>query len=278
MIEERLKKIDSKYEIISRFMGGMSNFTYKVKDDKENLYVYRFPGRKNYNFVNYDEEKIHLKEIEKLNISNEVVFLEPSEGLKISKYVEGENIGDDVDLELVSSILKKLHNSDVKFKDYDHLGRLKKYETLHTNDMEEYFKLKEEFLKIYDTYLKKHIKYPAHNDSQVANFIQTPSGDIKLLDWEYAGVNDYIYDIACFGNADFNMAKKLLSVYEDDVNDEKLIRLYGWRMFQCLQWFNVASFKEDIGLSKDLGVDFKMVSKKYISLANEFLNNIKTFI
>ncbi len=278
MIEERLKKIDSSYEIVSRFMGGMSNFTYKIKDDKGNFYVYRFPGRKNYNFVNYDDEKKHLKEIEVLDISNEVIFLEPSEGLKISKYVEGENIGEDVDLKLVSSILKKLHNSDVDFVDYDHLSRLKKYESLHTNDMEEYFKLKEEFLKIYDTYLKQHIKYPSHNDAQVANFIQTPEGDIKLLDWEYAAINDYIYDIACFGNADFNMAKKLLVAYEDEVTDDKLIRLYGWRMFQCLQWFNVASFKEDIGLSKDLGVDFKMVSQKYISLAQEFLEELKKFI
>ncbi len=278
MIENRLKEIDSNYEIVLRFMGGMSNFTYKIKDSDDNFFVYRFPGRKNYNFVNYDDEKLHLKEIESLNISNDVIFLKPDEGLKISKYVEGENISDDVDLNLVSDVLKKLHNSNVKFKEYDHLSRLNKYEKLHTNDMDEYFKLKEEFLTIYDKYLKQHIKYPSHNDAQVANFIQTPNGDIKLLDWEYAGINDYIYDIACFGNNDFNMAQKLLSVYEKEITDSLLIRLYGWRMFQCLQWFNVASFKEDIGLSKDLGVDFKAVSKKYISLADEFLNQLKKFI
>lgn len=277
MIEETLKSIKETYEIETRFMGGMSNFTYKIKDENGMYFVYRFPGRGNYNFVNYKDEQKHLKEIEKLNISNEVVYLKPEEGLKISTYVEGENIKEDVDLELISDILKKLHNSDVKLENYNHLKRLEKYETLHTNKQEEYLELKKKFLEIYEKDLKKHIKYPSHNDSQMANFIQTPKGNIKLLDWEYAGINDYVYDIACFGNNDFEMAKKLLETYEEKPGKEMYVRLYGWRMFQCLQWFNVASFKEEIGLSKDLGVDFKKVSENYLILARKFLKEINLY-
>ena len=38
-------------------------------------------------------------------------------------------------------------------------------------------------------------------------------------------------------------------------------------MFQCLQWFNVASYKEETGMSEKLGVDFKFVAANYLKLA-----------
>ncbi len=275
--ENQLKEINPNYKIIHRFMGGMSNFTYLIEDFKNNKkFVYRYPGKGNYNFVNYDDEKLHLKEIEKLNISNETIYLNTKKGIKIATYIEGDNIKSDVNLDSISIILKKLHNSNVKFKKYDHLKRLEKYESLHNNKVDEYFDLKSKWEEIYNNHLKEHIKYPSHNDAQFANFIQTKEKQIYLLDWEYAGINDYIYDIACFGNVDFEMAEKLLNNYEDEVDDKKIIRLYAWRMFQCLQWFNVASYKEQIGLSKDLDVDFKKVSENYIILANKFLQDINS--
>ncbi len=129
--------------------------------------------------------------------------------------------------------------------------------------------MKKKWEIIYDEHLKEHVRYPAHGDAQFANFIQTDKGEIKLLDWEYSGTNDYIYDIACFGNKDISWAIKLLKVYEGEVSNDKLVRLYGWRVFQCLQWYNVALYKEEIGLSKELSIDFLKVSKNYINLAKD---------
>ncbi|MFV0288937.1 MAG: choline/ethanolamine kinase family protein [Mycoplasmatales bacterium] len=272
--EEILQQINQNYKIVERFMGGMSNFTYKIKDNNNVNYVFRYPGKGNYNFVDYSQEKEHLKAIEKLNISNKVIYLDSVQGLKIATYVVGENIKETVDLVQISNILKKLHQANIELAKYDHLGRLIKYEKLHTNKVEKYVDLKKSWLEIYEKYLKQHLKYPTHNDAQMANFIITPNQEIKLLDWEFTGINDYIYDIACFGNSNFQMAKNLLQVYEVELTTDKMIRLFAWRMFQCLQWFNVASYKEEIGLSKDLGIDFQLVSKKYLSLAEEFLQEV----
>jgi thiamine kinase-like enzyme len=37
-----------------------------------------------------------------------------------------------------------------------------------------------------------------HNDAQPLNFVQTPNGDIVLIDMEYSGLNYPAFDIGCF--------------------------------------------------------------------------------
>ena len=63
------------------------------------------------------------------------------------------------------------------------------------------------------------------------------------------------------------------------IDDDKEIRLYLWRIFQCFQWYNVAVFKDMYGLSEKLKIDFKAVANKYLqnieNLMNEF--NSKQF-
>ena len=96
------------------------------------------------------------------------------------------------------------------------------------------------------------------------------------MDWEFAGNNDPYYDIACFGNNDFDHAEKLLPVYlEKEPTTEDFNRLYFFRTFQCLQWNNVAWYKEYIGLSKDLGVDFKFFANLYLDKAEKLLKSMK---
>ena len=53
----------------------------------------------------------------------------------------------------------------------------------------------------------------------------------------------------------------------------ELQRLYFHRAFQCLQWFNVAIFKDRVGLSKDLNMDFNAVAFMFLGMAKELLEN-----
>ena len=56
-------------------------------------------------------------------------------------------------------------------------------------------------------------------------------------------------------------------------NKEELQRLYFHRAFQCLQWYNVAIFKDRIGLSKDLNMDFNAVALFFFNMAKDLLTN-----
>jgi thiamine kinase-like enzyme len=268
-----INKIDSELKIIERLMGGMSNYTYLcTKNNKK--YVFRIPGEGGYNFVNYQTEMKNLKHIIELDINTKTNYIDPINGFKISEYIEGSIIDETIDLNLVVNTLKKLHNHNIKFdNNYDHLERLNAYEQLHKNKQKEYLKLKAEFINLFDQYLKPQIDTPCHNDAQIANMIIDNNQKIYLLDWEFAGNNDKIYDIASFGNKDFNQALKLLKAYYQKPNTNHYIRLYAWRMFQCLQWFNVASYKQEIGLSEKLNIPFDQVANNYINLAQQMYNS-----
>lgn len=274
--QEILTKLHPDLTIIERFTGGMSNFTYKVENKKtKKLFVFRIIAPGGENFVNYKTEKLNLEIIKHLNLNSEVIYFNENNGIKLSTYIDGQMIFENVDYKKIASTLKILHTSNVALaSNYNHLDRLSDYELLHSNHVDEYIGLKTKFIKIYDKYLVQHITNPCHNDAQIANFILSTTGEYKLLDWEFAGVNDPLYDVASFGNKNFDDAVNLLQVYLDNPTKNDYLRIYAWRMFQCLQWFNVASKKHEDGLSEKLKIPFDKVSDMYINLAKTMYDKV----
>lgn len=269
-------------EIVHRLLGGMSNYTYVIKAD-DKLYTFRILGEFAEKFVNRELEKENIKLFEQLNVTNKTIYLDVETGIKIAEYIEGTSLNqlteDEYPFEKVVQKLKIVHNSNLKAQnDYNPFNRLQTYEQylIDVNFVhpEKYNQLKKEFFK-YKPYLDSIPKVLCHGDSQPSNFVLTQDGDVVIVDFEFTGNNDLIYDIACFGNINFSSAKKLLQYYfSDNLDDDKEIRLYLWRIFQCFQWYNVAEFKDMYGLSEKLKIDFKAVANKYLqnieNLMNEF--------
>lgn len=277
---EILQAINPNLKIVERFIGGMSNFTYLVQNPlTKNYYTFRIPGTGADNFVDFNIERMNLAIIDELAINSKTIYTDPSCGYKISSYIPGTIVDDTVDYQQVVTLLKILHNSQLNLANhYQHIERLEKYEKIHSRNDQKYYDLKNEFIKIYNEHLKQHIIYPCHNDAQVANMITDKHHNLHLLDWEFAGTNDYIYDIASFGNRDFSMAEDLLKVYVDTPTNDHYLRLYAWRLFQCLQWYNVASYKDEIGLSKELNIDFNSVCTHYLNLAETMFTTTKKYL
>lgn len=289
--EQIIKEVTSKALKVSqedvlvqeRLMGGMSNYTYTMEVNND-LYTFRIPGKKAEKFVDRIVEEHHIKLVEDLELNNETVYLDTETGYKIAKYIEGTPLSeiDPLDyLEEASIVLHKIHESGLKSKyDYDPIARLELYEN-HTKEYnhthsQRYEDLKAKFMSLKDVYISKERLVLCHGDSQVSNFVKTPDKDLKLMDWEFTGNNDPYYDIACFGNSNFDHALALLPIYlKRTPTTEEYNRLYFFRSFQCLQWHNVALYKEFIGLSVDLGVDFMFIAGLYLDKAEGFLNNIK---
>jgi len=269
-------------EILFRLMGGMSNYTYVIKAAGEK-YTFRIPGKNAEKFVDRDIEKYHIDLIKPLELNNETIYLDTKSGVKIAKYIEGKPLHELKPLDYLaeaSKILHKLHDSEIVSKyNYDMLGRLSKYEHYldeydyqHTNH---YKALKKAFVDLTKTYLNEDEMVLCHGDSQVSNFVVS-NNEMHLMDWEFTGNNDPLYDVACFGNSDFAHAIALLPVYlGHKPSQEEFNKLYFYRMYQTLQWHNVALYKEFIGLSIDLGVDFMHIASMYLDKAEDLLNRIK---
>lgn len=267
--------------IVKRLEGGMSNYTYVV-ETRGKRYTYRVPGKYAEKFVDRVEEWDNIQEINKLGLNNATSYVEVISGEKLAEYVEGTIMSetDVVSFNTMSvKALKQIHNSNLHFRDYNAFGRLSDYErycreTGFTHP-KEYLDLRGKLEQMRQAHADVAM-VPCHCDYQPTNLVI--SGDkLYVLDWEFAGMNDPFYDIACYGNAGFDKALSLLEAYVGHKpTSQELRRLYYHRAFQCLQWYNVAIFKDRVGLSKDLNMDFNQVAYFFFSMAKDLANQYDT--
>ncbi len=281
-MEDHIKKIvkeafgTDKVTIHHRLLGGRSNYTYVIEVEEEK-YTLRIPGKNGNLFVNRTYEERNLDVVQKLGINNDTVYLNLDTGVKISQYIEGETLfGMDYKnyYPRLVHILKQVHTMPLFKNDYSPTDRLTTYENyckdLGFEQPKRYYELKESFLS-YISFLEEDTLVACHNDAQPSNFIVGADDKVYLTDWEFGGNNYVAYDIACFCDNNIDQSIDLLNAYYKNPSSNKKKRVYLWRMFQTLQWCNVAMYKELIGLSKDLMVDFKGLSEHYLTLAEELL-------
>lgn len=264
--------------IVNRLSGGMSNYTYviMVNDQKK---VFRMPGENAEKFVDRRIEQANLDIVAKIIEMPPIEYLNLATGIKITPYVEGVSLHttDDFDYNDIANILKRLHNSNfVAINDYQPFARIELYESfcrdLGYKHPVDYEKTKNKLL-FFKSYLESFPKVLCHGDGQRSNFIKKDDNQIMLVDYEFTGNNDYFYDIACFGNREFEKGEILLKTYlgREASLDEKR-RLILWHAFQALQWYNVAIFKDLTGLGKKLGFDFGLIANRYLQTCDTNCN------
>ena len=267
--------------IVKRLEGGMSNYTYVV-ETRGKRYTYRVPGKYAEKFVDRVEEWDNIQEVNKLSLNNATSYVEVISGEKLAEYVEG-TILSETDVvsynDMSVKALKTIHNSNLRFKDYNAFGRLADYER-YCREMgfthpKEYIELRGKLDQMRQAHAEVPM-VPCHCDYQPTNLVV--SGDkLYVLDWEFAGMNDPFYDIACYGNAGFDKALSLLEAYVGHKpTSQELRRLYYHRAFQCLQWYNVAIFKDRVGLSRDLNMDFNHVAAFFFGMAKDLADQYDT--
>lgn len=265
-------------KIVKRLLGGMSHFTYHIQA-KDIDYTIRLIGKAGNLYVDRVEELENIKRIIPLGLNNETVFFDTKTGVKIAKYIPGTVLTelDIMDhLPKIAQTLKKLHNSKIEpFKDYELKKRLERYESYINCRSEKYLELKSKWFQMYEEVYQKYPKVFCHNDAQRSNMVRA-NNQLYLLDWEYAALNDPYYDIASFGNVKFDDALMLLEAYlerKPTKSEADHVRFY--RMYQALQWHQVALNKEAIGLSEELHFDFKLLAEKYLNLAHTLYLEMK---
>ncbi len=261
-----------------RLLGGMSNYTYVIEYQGQK-YTIRILGEGAEKFVNREAELYNLNLVKQLGIINETVYFDVESGVKISKYIKGHYINSDnvsTYYEDVAKLLRYVHQSElIAYDDFNPLRRIETYQKYSNN-----YDLESEEIKQFwkDIYLSKYQNIPyvfTHGDCQRSNFV---IGDDKLylLDWEFSGNNDPLYDVSVFGQNDFNDAINLLPIYLERVpTAEEYYRIRFYRLQQVLMWYHVALYKDDIGLSAKLKLDFKQIANNYLKEAKYHYNILK---
>lgn len=195
----------SKYEQLSR-LGGLTNHTYKVTTEKGD-FILRIPGEGTEELINRNDEKVSTELACKLGIDTELLYF-GDRGEKVTRYINDaitmspETMKEEQNIIDAAQIFKTLHTSNVDTKvPFEVFDMAKSYEDFLENNN----------VAIYDDYSEireqvKNIKaivdaennislVPCHNDPLCENWI-IGNGRMYLIDWEYAGMNDGMWDLA----------------------------------------------------------------------------------
>lgn len=107
------------------------SFLFEINHDK---YIMRIPGEGTDQLINRKEEYEVYQVIKDLNISDEVIYMNPQNGYKITKYLDDTRVcnqDNDEDLIKCMKLLKEFHNQDLKVEhEFDVFEKMEFYENL----------------------------------------------------------------------------------------------------------------------------------------------------
>ncbi len=209
-------------------MGGLTNHTYHVimEDGKE--YVVRIPGDGTEELIVRSNEKISTELACKLEIDAQMLYF-GKDGSKVTEYIPSaitmtaDTLKEDVHIYQIADIFRKLHtcgvDTGIPFEVFDMaMGYEKIISDNQVPIYDDYLNIKSIVMKIkaeIDANCKITI-VPCHNDALCANWVTGENGKMYLIDWEYAGMNDGMWDLADVSieaNYDRNTDNKLLKAY-----------------------------------------------------------------
>ena len=264
-----VKFVDSVY-------GGMSNRTYLLEACNK-MYVSHIATDKYELFVDRITEKDALNTLGEKDFIQKEVYL--SDEVRIFEYVNGSSMNH-LDYKKhykeISDTFHKLHDSNKLFKyNYNPFEYIYSMKNLLSTELDPLFYESLSLLEKNKELLENRKLYPCHNDLQPSNLIYDKKNKhITILDFEFAKNNDYLFDIASFGNLDFNDSINLIKIYNPNYTDEDMLVLKLWRIFINAQWYLIALKKKELGYDKELKMDFKEVGLFFLNHNRDIIDSI----
>ena len=257
---------------------GMTNrsFLFTCKGKK---YIMRIPGEGTDQLINRREEAEVYRTIDEKHICDDIAYINPENGYKITEFLEDARVCDPLNYEDVKKCMKRLHAfHDLKLKvnhEFDIFGQMEFYETLWEGTpsvYKDYKKTKADVLSL-KPYINAHAeeKVLTHIDAVPDNFLfvkKDGKEEIRLIDWEYAGMQDPHVDVAMFciySLYNKRQVDRLIAAYfTEGCSDETRIKIYCYIAACGLLWSNWCEYK------RNLGVEFGEYSLRQYRYAKDY--------
>lgn len=243
--------------------SGLTNvsFYFSVSGKK---YVYRHPGAGTDLYINRKSEAASMSAAKQLGIDDTFIFIHPTEGWKLSYFIEDarqmdyEN-PDDVTKSL--ELIRKLHNGDLSTNfNFDVWGTISKFEkslkNKDRNDFEDMTKLHDDIQKLKKLTDNDH--YPktlCHGDCYDPNFLLDKNGKMYLIDWEYSGMADPAADIGTYlacSKYSLDKSEELIKQYlQKDPSKKEMAHYIAYAAALSYYWFVWAIYQDSVG--KEVG-------------------------
>ena len=274
---------------INTLKKGMTNRSY-IFTVKDKRYIMRIPGEGTDKLISRKQEADVYNTIKGKGICDELYYINPENGMKISAFIENSRCCDAFNEDDLKICMKKLHEfHDMKLKtkhEFNIYERIDFYESLWTGPsvFMDYNQTKLNTLN-----LKKYIDYCkpdfalTHIDAICDNFLffknEDGTDNIQLIDWEYSGMQDQHVDIAMFAIYSLYERKdvdSLIDIYfEGKCTQQDRVKIYCYIALCGLLWSNWCDYKRQLGI--EFG-EYHMAqyryAKDYYKIAVEEINKM----
>jgi len=264
---------------------GMTNrsFLFSFLDKK---YIMRIPGEGTDQLINRRQEAAVYRAIADYRLCDNIVHIDPATGYKITEFFpsartcDPENPGD---LALCMKKLRAFHELGLKVEhEFDIFGQIDFYESLRRETpsaYRDYETTKARVLSL-KPYIEAHCsrKVLTHIDAVPDNFLfvkrENGEEEIRLIDWEYAGMQDPHVDIAMFciySGYSRQQTDALMDAYfPEGCEDAIRTKIYCYISACGLLWSNWCEYKHLLGVEfGEYSMQQYRYAKEYYKLARQ---------
>lgn len=199
---------DSEWASIER-LGGMTNHSYRVTRADGQEFLARIPGDGTEEMINRLDERKSTELACELDIDSELLYF-GDDGRKVMRFIaDPQPMSEEVmqrqeNLRQAADIFRRLHtcgkDTGVRFEVFE-MAAL--YERIIRDGgvafYDDYDEVKQTVMDV-----KAEVdangeapKVPCHNDSLMGNWVLGGDGRLWLIDWEYSGMNEAMWDLSC---------------------------------------------------------------------------------
>lgn len=274
-----LNAVPTEITDITVLKKGMTNrsFLFCCKGRK---YIMRIPGEGTDQLINRRQEADVYQTIRDQNLCDHIVYINPDNGYKITEYLNNARVcnpNSPDDVQQCMHRLRAFHEKRLHVNHtFDIFGQLDFYEQLWhgaPSAYKDYARTRENVMRL-RPYIAAHCHEPVltHIDAVPDNFLFVPradgSADIRLIDWEYAGMQDPYVDIAMFciyAMYDRDQVERTIDAYfPEGCPAETRTLIYCYIAACGLLWSNWCEYK------RSLGVEFGEYSIRQYRYAKEY--------
>lgn len=285
VISQALQTSEEEITHITVLKKGMTNrsFLFSCKGKK---YIMRIPGEGTDRLIDRRQEALVYQTIREKGLCDEITYLDPENGYKITGFLEDARVCDPQDPDDTRRCMQRLrafHEMRLTVgHDFDIFGQIEFYEHLWAgmpSAYRDYPRTKEQVFSL-KPYIDAHAKDKVltHMDAVPDNFLFVKNADgtedILLIDWEYAGMQDPLVDVAMFciySLYDREQTDDLIDAYfPEGCRRQDRILIYCYIAACGLLWSNWCEYK------RTLGVEFGEYSLRQYRYAKDYYKIVRS--
>lgn len=210
---------------------GLTNLNYVITQGN-NRYVIRISNDNSHCLgIDRNAEIKAMSVVDELGIGAKLLYHSIEKGYMVTEYIEGDKWTDEEtkkpeNMIRIAKLMKMVHGNNISYefspyRDIEHRISFAREHYLELPDnIEELLVILQEIEKTRNSNGSK-ITGLCHNDPFSNNYIDSET--LRLIDWEYAGMGDIYFDLACICMAySEDERDNFLTAYFGEYDDEKI--------------------------------------------------------